>query len=107
MNNAPAMFDILVGKSGEAWIMDATILPRLYEEDREICRQGRLFMESAYTSLAQRYYALCAKSPAERYVELITEHPQIEQDVSQKEIAKYLQIDPISLCRIKKGLLKQ
>ena len=33
--------------------------------------------------------------------------PQIEQDVPQKEIAEYLQIDPITLCRIKKSLLKQ
>ena len=30
-----------------------------------------------------------------------------EQDVPQKEIAAYLQIDPITLCRIKKSLLKQ
>ena len=43
----------------------------------------------------------------ERYIDLINEHPQIEQDVPQKEIAKYLQIDPITLCRIKKSLLKQ
>ena len=43
----------------------------------------------------------------ERYIDLINEHPQIEQDVPQKEIAEYLQIDPITLCRIKKALLKQ
>lgn len=101
------MFDIKVGKNGEAWIMDSTVLPELYEKDNIICRQGRLFMESAYTSLAQRYYALCAKSASERYMDLIIQHPQIEQDVPQKDIAKYLQIDPITLCRIKKALLKQ
>lgn len=106
MNNAPAMFDIKVGKNGEAWIMDSTILPELYEKDSVICRQGRLFMESAYTSLARRYYALCAKNASERYKDLIIQHPQIEQDVPQKDIAKYLQIDPITLCRIKKSLLK-
>ena len=42
----------------------------------------------------------------ERYVDLIHEHPQIEQDVPQKEIAEYLQIDPITLCRIKKGFVE-
>ena len=107
MNNSPAMFDLMVGKKGEAWIMDATILPELYEDDKIVCRQGRLFMESAYTSLAHRYYSLCAKSPTERYLELVNEHPQIEQDVPQKEIAKYIQIDPITLCRIKRTLLKK
>ncbi len=106
MNNAPAMFDIIAGKRSEVWIIDATILPKMFEEDKEIGRQGRLFMESAYVSLANRYYALYAKTARERYLDLIHDHPQIEQDVTQKEIAAYLQIDPISLCRIKRSLLK-
>lgn len=105
MNNTPAMFDIIAGKNSEVWVMDSTILPLLYEEDLNICRQGRLFMESAYVSLAKRYYALYAKSPAERYIDLINEHPQIEQDVPQKDIAKYLKIYPSSLSRIKKKIL--
>lgn len=62
-------------------------------------------MESAYVSLARRYYALYAKTPTERYLDLIKEHPQIEQDVPQKEIAEYLQIYPSSLSRIKKKIL--
>ena len=107
MDNAPAMFDIVAGKNSEAWIIDASILPKLFEEDIETGRQGRLFMQSAYVSLAKRYCALYAKSARERYVDLIHEHPQIEQDVPQKEIASYLQIDPITLCRIKKSLLKE
>lgn len=105
MNNAPAMFDVVAGSKTEVWIIDATILPELYEKDIEICRQGRLFMESVYVSLAQRYYALYAKTPVDRYLDLVREHPQIEQDVPQKEIAQYLQISPVSLCRIKKKLL--
>ena len=107
MDNAPAMFDIVAGKNSEAWIIDSTILPKLFEEDIEAGRQGRLFMQSAYVSLVKRYYALYAKTPMERYIDLINEHPQIEQDVPQKEIAEYLHIDPITLCRIKKALLKQ
>ena len=105
MDNAPAMFDIVAGKNTEVWIADATILPKLFEEDIEAGRQGRLFMQSAYVSLVKRYYALYAKTPMERYIDLINEHPQIEQDVPQKEIAEYLQIKPYSLSRIKKKIL--
>lgn len=105
MSNAPAMFDIVAGKKSEVWILDATILPKLFEDDIRIARQGRLFMEAAYISLAKRYYALYAKTPTERYIDLMNEHPQIEQDVPQKEIAEYLQIMPNSLSRIKKKLL--
>lgn len=107
MNNAPAMFDIIAGKKSEVWVIDATILPTLFEEDTDAGRQGRLFMEAAYVSLAQRYYALYAKTPMERYIDLIQQHPQIEQDVPQKEIAKYLRISPIHLCRIRKKILSQ
>ncbi len=105
MNNAPAMFDIIAGKQSEVWILDASELPKLFEEDIEAGRQGRLFMESAYISLAKRHYDLYAKTPLERYLDLIHQHPQIEQDVPQKEIAAYLQIQPNSLSRIKKKLL--
>ena len=107
MDNAPAMFDIIAGKNSEAWIIDATILPELFEEDKEYSRQGRLFMQAAYVSLAKRYYDLYAKTPMERYIELINEYPQIEQDVPLKEIAEYLQIVPNSLSRIRKKLLRR
>ena len=85
MDNAPAMFDIVAGKNSEAWIIDATILPKLFEEDIETGRQGRLFMQSAYVSLAKRYYALYAKTARERYVDLIHEYPQIEQEILLKK----------------------
>ncbi len=104
-NNAPALFDIIARKPSEVWIMDATELPKLFEEDVEAGRQGRLFMESAYISLVKRYFAMYEKTPMERYLDLIDQHPQIEQDVPQKEIAEYLQIKPYSLSRIKKKIL--
>lgn len=107
LHNAPALFDLVAGRKTELWVMDATLLNAMYAEDKYLCEQGRIFMESAYNSLLRRYCSLCAKTPAERYVDLIREHPQIEQDVPQKEIAKYLHISPIHLCRIRKELLSQ
>lgn len=105
MTNSPALFNITAGKKTEVWLMDATLLPSLYATDTAMSRQGRLFMEAAYRSLCQRYYALYSQSPAERYITLIEEHPQILQ-LPQKEIAAYLQISPIHLCRIRKALLR-
>lgn len=107
LHNAPASFDLVAGCKTEVWVIDATILPALYEENIEYCQHGRAFMESAYNSLLRRYSSLCAKTPAERYLDLIREHPQIEQDVPQIEIAKYLHISPIHLCRIRKKILSR
>ena len=100
--NAPASFDLIAGRKSEIWVMDATILPAMYEEDMYLCNQGRLFMESAYRSLLHRYRMFCTNTPAECYRDLIREHPQIEQDVPQSEIARYLRISPTHLCRIRK-----
>lgn len=107
MHRAPALFNIVAGRLTEVCVMDATLLPELYDSDPDISRQGRLFMESAYNSLLRRYYDLYSKSPAERYLALVSAHPQIEQDVPQKEIAEYLSISPVHLCRIRRELLNR
>lgn len=100
--NEPASFDLIAGRKTEIYAIDATILPAMYEEDAYMCNQGRLFMESAYRSLLRRYCMFCGSTPAECYLDLIREHPQIEQDVPQSEIARYLRISPTHLCRIRK-----
>lgn len=104
MYNAAACLDLVAGRKAEVWVIDATVLPGLYAENEEYARQGRIFMESAYTSLLRRYNSICANDATDRYIELVHEHPQIEQDVPQSEIARYLHISPIHLCRIRKKL---
>ncbi len=106
MHNLPARFDIMAGRRSEVWLMDATTLARLCDEDAVVNSQVHRFAEAAYNSLIRRYCSFLGGNPMDRYIELITEHPQIEQDVSQKEIAEYLQISPNHLCRIRKELLK-
>ena len=107
MDNSPARFDIVAGSKTSVCTMDATLLPTLYRDDINMCQHGRLFMEALFNSLLRSHWALYSKAPMQRYLDLIHQYPQVEQDVPQKEIAEYLQIDPITLCRIKKRLLKQ
>lgn len=107
MHNLPARFDIIAGRKTEVWMMDATILATLCEESTEVSRHLLQFAESAYNSLIARYCSFIAGDSTERYIALINEHPQIEQDVSQKEIAEFLQITPTHLSRIRKELLSQ
>ncbi|MDE7407115.1 MAG: Crp/Fnr family transcriptional regulator [Muribaculaceae bacterium] len=107
LHNEPAAFNIIAGRRCEVCVMDATKLLELYESSADICRHGRLFMESAYKSLRDRYYDIYSKTPVERYLDLMNRHPQIQQDVPQREIALYLRITPIHLCRIRKELMLQ
>lgn len=106
MENAPSPFNIRAGRKSEVLVMDATLLSDIYDNDTNASRQGRLLMEQAYKSLRRRYINRYAKTPVLRYIDLIQQHSQIEQDVPQKEIAAYLQITPTHLCRIRKELNK-
>ncbi|MDE6278654.1 MAG: hypothetical protein K2M05_01640 [Paramuribaculum sp.] len=106
LHNLPARFDIMAGRKTEAWIMDATVLLSLYKDSPVVNQQGHRFAEAAYNSLIDRYCSFIAGGPLERYMELIRQHPQIEQDVPQKEIAEYLRITPTHLSRLRRDLLK-
>lgn len=102
--NAPACLDLVAGRKTEIWVIDAMILPSMYDKNVEYAHHGRVFMEAAYSSLLRRYNSLCAHDATERYINLVREHPQIEQDVPQSEIARYLHISPTHLCRIRRKL---
>lgn len=105
MHNLPARFDIIAGRKTEVWMMDATLLSQLYDEDPEVNRHGHRFAEAAYNSLVERYCAFLAGSPRDRYLALVGQCPDIEQAIPLKEIAEYLQITPTYLSRIRKNLL--
>lgn len=107
LHNLPARFDIIAGRKSELWVMDATMLTSICDDSPEIYRHLYQFAESAYNSLVERYCSFIAGRPMERYVNLINEFPQIAQEVSQKEIAEYLQITPTHLSRIRKELFSQ
>lgn len=107
MENAPSLFNIRAGRKSEVIIMDATILPDIYDNNPKAARQGRIFIEQAYKSLRQRHFDKYTKTPTERYLDLVRQHSQIEQLVPQKEIAAYLQITPVHLCRIRKELMME
>lgn len=105
MRNEPAHFNIVARKKSEVWLTDAPTLCDMRFSDFNATLQFELLMESGYRSLIERYCSLISKSPKERYRELVNRHPQIEQDVPQKDIAAYLQISPQYLCRIRKSLI--
>ncbi len=107
MKNGPIPFTISAGQKSEVLVMDATILQDIYDTDFDACRHGRILAEQVYRSLLNRYSDLYTKSPIERYLDLIHQHPQVVQQISQKELAAYLNITPIHLCRIRKELLKR
>lgn len=105
LRSEPAHFDITACRKSEVWLMDGTVLKEICENDDYAGKQWGILMESSYRSLLRRHCSFLCRSAAGRYMELVEEHPQIEQDVPQKDIAAYLQISPQYLCRLRKARL--
>ena len=62
---------------------------------------GTLFSE-----IYSRYLELYRKTPTERYLDLITQYPEILDIISLRDIASYLRVTPVYLSRIRKNLAR-
>ncbi len=82
-------------------------LQKLYQQSHEWERFGRLAAEMAATIISARVEGFLLKSPEERYVELIEEHPHLYEHVPLYHISSYLGIKGPSLSRIRKRLSKK
>jgi CRP-like cAMP-binding protein len=67
----------------------------------------RLLFQNAYVKTLQRISGLNSKPAPQRYLELLTEYPEIVKKVPQLLIASYLGIKPQSLSRIRKRLFNK
>lgn len=70
---------------------------------RELSR-GRLV--NGFFALKRRTLSIITESAETRYLQLLSEHPEIFQQVALKHIASYLGITDTSLSRIRKELAK-
>ena len=86
--------------------IDAVALFQLYDVFPEIERLFRKIFEEGYVETINRLESIQFHTAKERYVALLTEHPNVLQRVPLKFIASYLGITAVTLSRIRAGLTK-
>jgi signal-transduction protein with cAMP-binding, CBS, and nucleotidyltransferase domain len=79
-------------------------LQHLYKTSPAWERFGRIFAESVLHAVMNNTEAILFKSAEDRYVELITAHPNICDVIPLYHIASYLGIEGPSLSRIRKRI---
>ena len=82
-------------------IMD---LMQLYQRSHAWERFGRLLAQEAFNVAMGRAEGFLFKSPEERYLDLVKEHPDIFNNVPLYHISSYLGIQGPSLSRIRKRI---
>lgn len=82
-------------------------LTKLYNQSHAWEHIGRLIAEMAFGIAMQRTEGFLFRSPEERYLELIAQHPEIFHNVPLYHISSYLGIQGPSLSRIRKRLVSK
>jgi CRP-like cAMP-binding protein len=86
----------------EVEVIDLHKLQAAYQTSL-VCNQlGRYAIEKVYIKRIEREKSFLTKNAPEKYLELITYHPEIVELMPVKKVAKYLGIHPESLSRIRK-----
>lgn len=76
-------------------------LQKLYLENQEIANWGRILAEKELVTTEQRLISRIAMKATDRYLALLSEHPNLLQRASLGHIASFLGITQVSLSRIR------
>lgn len=82
-------------------------LDKLYVRVPKFERFFRLILQNAFIAQQQRINQNLSYSAEERYLDFITKHPNLEQRLSQKQVAAYLGITPVFLSMLRKKLSRK
>jgi CRP-like cAMP-binding protein len=95
-------------------VTDATVLCitlenllKLYKTSHAWERFGRLLAQEAFNVAIERAESFLFKTPEERYIDLVTKHPGLVQEIPLYHISSYLGIQGPSLSRIRKRISRR
>ncbi|MCA6440993.1 MULTISPECIES: Crp/Fnr family transcriptional regulator [unclassified Arcicella] len=82
-------------------------LQQFYKSIGQAERFGRLVIEQVFIQTLHDLSSFYTDSPEDRYERFLTEHPDLQQRISQYHIASYVGVKPQSLSRIRKRIFSQ
>ncbi|MCP2025501.1 CRP-like cAMP-binding protein [Flavobacterium sp. HSC-32F16] len=88
----------------ELYELKTADLERLFNSDIHIANWGRKFAEKELIKTEERLIPKLFKNASERYLDLITNHPELIKRIQLGHIASYLGITQVSLSRIRAEL---
>ena len=86
------------------WCIHFNDLQSLYRTSHAWERFGRILAQGAFNVVIGRTESLLFKTPEERYLDLLNDHPDIFNSIPLYHISSYLGIQGPSLSRIRKRL---
>ncbi|MCF3110416.1 Crp/Fnr family transcriptional regulator [Niabella sp. CC-SYL272] len=94
-------------EDSELYVITYTDLQQLYRELTHGERMGRIIIEQVFIQALADLNSFYTDDSETRYRKFITDHPDLQQRISQYHIASFVGVKPQSLSRIRKRILDQ
>jgi CRP-like cAMP-binding protein len=104
LTQSPATYFIDALEDTEILQITKSNLDKLFEQVPKFEKFFRLILQNAFIAQQQRINQNLSFTAEQRYTNFITKHPQLEQRLSQKQVAAYLGITPVFLSMLRRKL---
>lgn len=101
IKNTPVTTDIIAATEADVFVCKRNIIDELFAKEPTL---HRIISDEIFLQTYNRFLNMYRLSSKERYIQLLSECPNILQVITLKEIASYLQITPTHLSRIRKAI---
>lgn len=108
--NIPSPVTVETIEPSVLWWIHKKDLEKIIEEIKDIAVLRDLFIDTIFErtfDYMKHFFSFIKDTPRERYLNLITQRPEIVQRIPQHYIASFLGITKVHLSRIKSKLLKE
>lgn len=106
-NNIPSILNIEALEDSEVLLITQPYKEALYEQLPFVEKLFRIMTQKTHVALQRRMISALGKTADERYLEFIEKYPQLEQRLTQLQVASYLGISHEFLSKIRKKLARQ
>jgi CRP-like cAMP-binding protein len=104
-HNGVLMYNYQALCTTELLIFDSKQLKDMLSKTKQLSEIGKTIKEGELTRLINRDECLVQVKSKDKYLKFISFYPNLERVISQRYIASYLGISPVSLSRLKKMLI--
>jgi len=107
LTHTPAHYFIDALEDTEVLQITKDNLNRLYERVPKFEKFFRLILQNAYIAQQHRINQNLSFTAEQRYLKFLTQYPQLEQRVPQKQISAFLGITPVFLSMLRRKLVNR
>ncbi|WP_212004634.1 Crp/Fnr family transcriptional regulator [Chitinophaga sp. HK235] len=103
-NQVPAILSIEALEDSEVLLITYPYKQALYEELPKVEKLFRIMTQKTHVALQRRMISNLSKTADQRYLEFVESYPDLEQRLSQQQVASYLGITHEFLSKIRRKL---